>query len=198
MRALLIIDIQYDFLPDGALAVPNGDEVIPVVNRIIPNYDFVVATQDFHPDGHKSFASAHDGGEIFKQIEWKGLPQTLWPDHCIQGTRGAELSKDLNTRGIATVVRKGLNPDIDSYSGFFDNQRAQQTELHQILQEKGVTELDVVGLATDYCVKFTVLDALDLGYKVRVITDACRGVDITPGDVDKALSEMAKAGAELV
>ncbi|MEZ6190585.1 MAG: bifunctional nicotinamidase/pyrazinamidase [Phycisphaerales bacterium] len=179
MKALLLVDIQNDFTPGspgGALAVPNGDEVIAVANRLMPMYDLVVATQDWHPKGHKSFASEHAGHNVGDIINWGGLDQVLWPDHCVQGTPGAEFCPDLNTQGINEVVRKGTDPDIDSYSGFYDNGHRKATGLTGLLQSRGVTEVDVMGLATDYCVKFTALDAVREGFTTRVILEGCRGV----------------------
>ena len=196
-KALLIIDIQNDFLPGGALAVPDGDQTIDVANRRMAQYDLVVATQDWHPAGHGSFASQH-GRAIGDQIDLNGIPQILWPDHCIQGTRGAEFAAELNVGGIDEIVQKGTDPAIDSYSGFFDNGHKKDTGLHALLQNNGVTAVDIVGLATDYCVRFSAIDAIDLGYVTRIITDGVRGVDLTPGDVDQALSELQSKGAELV
>jgi nicotinamidase/pyrazinamidase len=197
MKALLIIDMQNDFLPGGALAVRNGDETVAVANRLIPDYDLVVATQDWHPADHGSFASQHDG-QVGEFIELHGISQILWPDHCVQGTKGAEFAEALNTDLIDAVVQKGTDTTIDSYSGFFDNGHKKETGLHQLLQAKGVTELDLVGLATDYCVRFTALDALDLGYATRIIVDGVRGVDLTTGDVERALVELESKGVVLV
>jgi len=196
-KALLIIDIQNDFLPGGALAVPDGDQTIDVANRLMSQYALVVATQDWHPAGHGSFASQH-GRAVGDQIDLNGIPQILWPDHCIQGTRGAEFPTELNVEGIDKIVQKGTDPAIDSYSGFFDNGHKKDTGLHALLQNNGVTAVDIVGLATDYCVRFSAIDAIDLGYVTRIITDGVRGVDLTPGDVDQALSELQSKGAELV
>jgi nicotinamidase/pyrazinamidase len=196
MNVLLLIDIQNDFLPPaGALAVPEGDQVIAVANAAIEQGDLVVATQDWHPAGHGSFASQHEGVEIGQLFELDGLPQIAWPDHCIQGSRGAEFAAGLHTDNIAHVSRKGTDRRIDSYSGFFDNGHRKATDLHDYLQSVGASELRVMGLAADYCVKFTVLDALDLGYRVQVVLDGCRGVDLHPGDVERAIAEMKQAGA---
>lgn len=197
MNVLLLIDIQNDFLPGGALAVPDGDAVIAIANDLIASADHVVATQDWHPGGHGSFASSHDGVDVGQLFQLHGLQQVAWPDHCVQGTKGAEFSAELSTEKIDHVVTKGTQPNIDSYSGFFDNDHHQATGLHDYLQSIGATKLTVVGLATDYCVKFTVLDALELGYKVHVILDGCRGVNLSPGDVDAAVAEMKAAGAEI-
>lgn len=198
MKALLLIDIQNDFLPGGALAVPEGDLIVPIVNELMPQFEMIVATQDWHPAEHGSFAVNHPGQLTFAQIDLDGLPQTLWPVHCVQLTGGALFAPGLETRRIQRVFTKGMNPLIDSYSGFHDNGHRASTGLGEWLRAQGVTELHVAGLATDYCVKFTVLDALAEGFKVRVIQSACRGVNLKPGDVDLALREMQAAGAQLV
>src|SRR5690606_698812 len=152
MKALLLVDLQNDFLPGGALAVPRGDEVLDVANRRMPDYDLVVATQDWHPQDHRSFAHMHPGRRVGEVTEVAGAPQVLWPAHCVAGTPGAELAAELNQQGIHHIVRKGTDREIDSYSGFFDNQRRKATNLERYLREQGVTELDILGLATDYCV----------------------------------------------
>jgi nicotinamidase/pyrazinamidase len=195
MKTLLIIDIQNDFLPGGALAVSGGDEIIPAVNALLPDFDLVVATQDWHPPEHGSFAANHPGRAPFETVELDGLLQTLWPVHCVQNTGGALFAPGLDTRRIARVFPKGLNPHVDSYSGFFDNGRRAATGLGDWLRANGVAEISVCGLATDYCVKFTVLDALREGFRVTLLCDACRGVNLAPGDVERAVSEMKKAGA---
>ncbi|HCO11623.1 MAG TPA: bifunctional nicotinamidase/pyrazinamidase [Desulfonauticus sp.] len=197
MQALLLVDIQNDFCPGGALPVPRGDEVIPVANKLLNKFSLVIATQDWHPKGHISFASTH-GKKIGEIIEVEGIKQILWPDHCVQNSWGADFPAKLNREKIDYIVYKGTHPKIDSYSGFFDNARQQKTSLDNYLQEKKVSELYVLGLATDYCVKFTVLDGLSLGYKVYVVVDGCRGVDLNPGDVQKALEEMQGKGARLI
>lgn len=194
MKALLLIDIQNDFLPGGALAVREGDQIVPVVNALLDSYDHVVATQDWHPADHKSFASEHADRRVGEVIELDGLAQVLWPDHCVQGTAGAEFTPDLNDSRIAHVVRKGTDREIDSYSGFFDNARRKATGLEAHLHGHGVDEVHIAGLATDYCVKFTALDAIDLGFRVEVITAAIRGVELQPGDCERAIEEMRNAG----
>jgi len=193
MRALVLVDLQYDFMPGGALAVPHGDETVPVAQRLMPGFELVVATQDWHPRDHKSFAVNNPGAKLGEIREVNGLLQVMWPEHCVQGTRGAELHDDLD--GITQVFQKGTNPELDSYSGFFDNGHMKATGLEAWLREHGVTELTVLGLATDYCVKFTVLDALKLGFAVTVITEGCRAVDLFPGDGERALEDMRAAGA---
>jgi nicotinamidase/pyrazinamidase len=197
MKALLIIDLQNDFMPGGALPIANGNEVIPIANRLMSEYDLVVATRDWHPAGHRSFASQHPGRHVGDRIELDGLSQILWPDHCVQGTPGAEFAPGLNTAGIDRVFYKGTDPNIDSYSAFFDNAHRRATGLELHLREHGVDELHVQGLATDYCVKFTVLDALQLGFNTVVLTQGIRGVEFESGDCQKALDEMRAAGAEI-
>jgi nicotinamidase/pyrazinamidase len=195
MKTLLLIDIQNDFMPGGALAISGGDEIIPVVNELMPQFDLIVATQDWHPADHGSFAANHPGKNIFDQITLDGLPQTLWPVHCVQNTGGALFAPGLDTRRISRVFTKGMNPRIDSYSGLHDNGHRASTGLGEWLRTQGVSELTIAGVATDYCVKFTVLDALAEGFKVNVLTSACRGVNLQPGDVDRALAEMKASGA---
>lgn len=194
MKALILVDIQNDFLPGGALAVPDGDKVIPVANRLIPLFPIVVATQDWHPANHGSFAASHPGKNIFEQIELNGLPQTLWPVHCVQNTKGAELAQALNRDRITQIFPKGTDVGIDSYSGLFDNGHRKSTGLGEWLKAKGVTEVFVCGLATDYCVKFTALDAAQMGFKTYFIEDASRGVNLQPDDVKNAVAEMNRAG----
>jgi len=197
MRALVLVDIQNDFLPGGALAVPNGDDVVPVANRLMPDYALVVATQDWHPAGHESFASQHDGRSVGDVISLDGVEQVLWPDHCVQGSRGAKFAAGLNTNGVDYVVQKGTDPAIDSYSGFFDNDHKKSTGLCAYLKQRGVTAVDVMGLATDYCVKFTALDAVELGLDVRLLTDGVRGVELAEGDCKKAIAEMRDRGVHI-
>lgn len=198
MKALLLIDIQNDFMPGGSLAVPGGDEIIPIINELMPKYDLVVATQDWHPENHGSFAANHPGKNIFEQILLDGLPQTLWPVHCVQNTGGALFAPGLDTRLIHRVFTKGMNPQIDSYSGLYDNGHRASTGMGEWLKSQSVTELHVAGVATDYCVKFTVLDALAKGFHVSLITTACRGVNLQADDVDRALEEMRTAGCKIM
>jgi len=194
MNALILIDIQNDFLSGGALAVPEGDAVIPVCNAMRDRFDLVVATQDWHPRDHGSFAANHPGHSVGQVIDLNGLTQILWPVHCVQNTPGAHFAKDLRLLSTDRVFQKGTDPAIDSYSGFFDNGHRKSTGLDAFLKNKSVTDIFVAGLATDYCVKFTALDARSLGYNVHLVVDACRGVDLQPGDVDAAIEEMRKAG----
>jgi nicotinamidase/pyrazinamidase len=194
MKALILVDIQNDFLPGGALAVPEGDAVIPVANQAQQRFDLIVATQDWHPKDHTSFAANHPGRRIGEVIDVEGLPQVLWPVHCVQETSGAEFGPSLDVRRISHVVRKGTDPHIDSYSGFFDNGHRKATGLDEWLRTRGVTEIYLLGLATDYCVKYTALDGRRLGYDVWLILDGCRGVELQPGDVAEAVEEMRSAG----
>lgn len=196
MKALILVDIQYDFLPGGALAVTDGDAIIPVCNALQPYFDLVVATQDWHPAGHKSFASSHAGRKEFETIEWNGLPQVLWPDHCVQGTPGAEMSTALYTNKIETIFRKGTNPDIDSYSGFYDNGHLKSTGLLHYLEGKGIKEVYVAGLAADYCVYFTASDALAEGFEAYIIEDATRA--ISPQGFEKAKVDFKNKGGKII
>jgi nicotinamidase/pyrazinamidase len=198
MKALVLVDIQNDFLPGGALAVPKGDEVIPVANRLQSAFPLVVATQDWHPPDHGSFAASHPGKKEFEQIELNGLTQTLWPVHCVQHTPGAALAAGLNKDRIAKIFQKGTDPRIDSYSGLFDNGHAKSTGLGEWLKAKGVTEVYISGLATDYCVKFTALDSAQFGFKTFVVEDASRGVNLHSDDVANAIAEMKLAGINII
>ncbi|WP_442484716.1 bifunctional nicotinamidase/pyrazinamidase [Aeoliella sp. SH292] len=197
MRALILVDIQNDFLPGGALGVTGGHEIVPVANRVMPFYDLVVATQDWHPADHQSFASQHAGRSVGEVVTVDGLEQILWPDHCVEGTWGAEFPEDLDTAGIHHVVRKGTDRMIDSYSGFFDNDHRKSTGLAEFLREQGVTAVDVMGLATDYCVKHTAVDAAELGFEVRLLLEGVRGVELAPGDCDKAVGHMEDKGVTI-
>ena len=198
MHALILVDIQNDFIPGGALPVPQGDHIVPVVNQLQPCFDLIVATQDWHPADHGSFAGNHPGNQPGELIELNGLPQILWPTHCVQRTAGAEFVPGLERDGWDRVFVKGTDPNIDSYSGFFDNGRRQPTGLGDYLRAKGVREVTIAGLATDYCVKFTALDALELGFNTYLIEDACRGVNLQPGDVQRAIEEMRTAGVTVI
>jgi nicotinamidase-related amidase len=196
-RALLIVDVQNDFCPGGSLPVERGDEVVEVINRISPTFTRVVATQDWHPRGHLSFASNHPGCRPLETVDVNGIAQVLWPDHCVQETSGAELHPLLDTRGIGLVLRKGMTVGLDSYSAFFENDRTSPTGLAGYLRGLGVEELFVCGLATDYCVLATAMDALALGFRVTLVRDACRGVDFPAGSVARALATMEKAGVTM-
>ncbi len=198
MKALILVDLQNDFLPGGALAVPGGDEVVPIANLVMDRFDLVVATQDWHPPDHASFAANHPGTHIGQVIDLDGIPQVLWPVHCVQDTRGAAFSADLNVARIDRVFRKGTDSRIDSYSGLFDNGHRRSTGLGEFLKARNVSDVYVMGLATDYCVKFTALDSVSAGFRVWLIADGCRGVELKPGDVNAALDEMKSAGVTLV
>ena len=197
-RTLVLVDLQYDFLPGGALAVAHGDETIAVANRIMPSFEIVVATQDWHPADHGSFAIHHPGTTPGQVIELHGLPQVLWPPHCVENTHGAALHAELDARRFTAVFRKGTDPAVDSYSGFFDNGKRKSTGFDTWLRERSITELYVLGLATDYCVKATVLDARALGFAVTLIEDGCRAVELAPGDGERAVGEMRAAGTTIV
>ena len=198
MRALILVDLQYDFCPGGALAVARGDETIEIANRMLPHFSTVVATQDWHPRDHASFASQHPGKQPGELIELDGLPQVLWPPHCVQGTRGAELHEGLQRDKITEVFPKGTDRRVDSYSGFFDNGRKKPTGLAEWLRERWITRVYVMGLATDYCVKATALDARELGFDTWVIEAGCRPVELVAGDGDRAFAAMRAAGATIV
>ncbi len=177
MKALLIVDIQNDFLPGGPLGVPNGDDIIPVVNKLQKYFRLVVATQDWHPEGHGSFASSHEGKEPMEKTTLEGIEQILWPDHCVQESPGAEFPKTLDQKPIEAIFRKGLEENIDSYSGFYDNGKKKSTGLADYLRGKGVKEIYVTGLAADVCVAFTLFDALQEGFETRLVEDATRPID---------------------
>jgi len=198
MRALILVDIQNDFLPGGALAVPRGDEVVGVANRLQDSFDRVVATKDYHPPGHGSFASSHSGHRVGDVIQLQGLDQILWPDHCVQGTSGAELAPGLQTSRIEKIFYKGVDPDIDSYSAFFDNASRRSTGLDAYLCDQGIEEIYIAGLATDYCVRATALDGARLGFEVNVVADGCRAVDLRPGDGTRAFQTMRAAGVRIL
>jgi nicotinamidase/pyrazinamidase len=196
-KALILVDIQNDFCPGGALAVKDGDVIIPLVNRLQPAYDVVAATQDWHPGNHKSFASNNPGKQPGEMAELGGSPQVMWPDHCVQNTKGAEFHPLLDMSLVKAIFRKGMDPEVDSYSGLFDNGRKHSTGLADWLRGQGVAEVHVVGLATDYCVKWTALDAQAEGFATTVIEDASRGVELQPGDVARALDELRAAGVRV-
>ena len=197
MKALLLVDIQNDFLLGGALAVRHGDEVVSIANRIMPYYDLVVATQDWHPAHHGSFASQHPGKRVGDVIQLEGLSQILWPDHCVQGTHGANLPQTLNRFRIDHIIRKGTWPSIDSYSAFFDNARRKATGLADYLRSLAIDELHIMGLATDYCVRATALDAVDIGFRTVLLRDGVRGVELNEGDCQQAIQDMRAAGVKI-
>jgi nicotinamidase/pyrazinamidase len=198
MKALLLIDLQVDFAPGGALPVPDGNRVVPLANALMDKFDLVVATQDWHPSNHGSFAVNHPGMCPGQVTKLDGLDQMMWPVHCVQDTPGADFIPGLDTARFTHVSRKGMNPLVDSYSGFFDNAHRQATGLEAWLKERKVHELFVMGLATDYCVKFTAMDAIGLGFVVTVVKDGCRGIDLRAGDIDRAYAELTANGARVV
>ena len=192
MNALIIVDVQNDFLPGGALAVEEGDAVIPVINRLQKNFDLVVATQDWHPADHKSFASQHPGKNPFEEINLNGLPQVLWPDHCVQESIGTAFSDQLDAQRIEAIFRKGMEKNIDSYSGFFDNGKKKATGMGAYLKGRGVSSIFVAGLAADYCVYFTALDGMEFGFQSTIITDATKAID--KNDFKNKLQEFTAKG----
>jgi len=194
-RALLLVDIQNDFLPGGALAVAEGDAVVAVANRLMPVFDCVIATQDWHPPRHKSFAAEHTGKQVFETVDLDGLEQILWPVHCVQGTPGASFASGLDIAPVTHVIRKGCDERIDSYSAFYDNGHRRATGLTELLHDLGVDGVVVMGLAADVCVAYSVHDALAEGFGVELIADGIRGVDMAAGDTDRAIEAMRKAGA---
>lgn len=197
MKALLVIDIQNDFCPGGALAVPEGDSIIPIVNRLIDSFDIIIQTQDWHPSGHSSFASSHEGKNPFDPIQMEYGEQVLWPDHCVQGSEGANFHPNLNTNKSQVIVRKGFRIDIDSYSTFYENDKKTTTGLTGYLNERGITDLYTVGLATDFCVKWSVLDGLKEEFKMILVEDAVRGIDLN-GSVEDSLKEMKSKGVQFI
>ncbi|MCF7928207.1 MAG: bifunctional nicotinamidase/pyrazinamidase [Spirochaetales bacterium] len=195
---LLIVDLQPDFCTGGPLEVPGGEQIVPVVNRISRLFDRVIATRDWHPKGHVSFASRHQGSAPLQTIEYNGIEQILWPDHCIAGSAGARLHPDLDTRPLDLILDKGRSIDLDSYSAFFENDHRTPTGLHGYLRELSGEILHICGLAADVCVYYSVMDALDLGYQVYVVEDAIRGVDMPEGTLNKRINAMQESGAEFI
>jgi nicotinamidase/pyrazinamidase len=196
MKTLIIIDVQNDFMPDGPLAVPHGDWVVPVINSIQKKFDLVVATQDWHPENHRSFASNNVGKVPFDEIDLHGVRQTLWPDHCVQASKGAELHPHLNTKRIAAIFRKGMDPEIDSYSGFYDNNHKLSTGLAGYLKEKRASDVYFCGLAADICVYYSILDSILEGFNALLIEDASR--PLFPDKFDDIKCELAKLGVRIV
>jgi nicotinamidase/pyrazinamidase len=195
---LLVVDVQVDFCPGGNLSVPDGDDVVPVINRLGREFPRIVATQDWHPRDHVSFASNHKGRKPFDTIRGSQGEQILWPDHCVPGTPGAEFHPDLETEGFDLIVRKGTNPALDSYSAFFENDHETPTGLHFYLRGLDIRQVYLVGLALDVCVYYSALDALKLGFHTVVVQDACRGIDSPPGSLGVRLQEMKQAGARIL
>jgi nicotinamidase/pyrazinamidase len=196
-NALIIIDVQYDFCPGGALAVKEGDAIIPVINRLSPRFSPVIATQDWHPPDHISFASSHPGKKQFQTVVFNGKKQSLWPEHCIKGGRGARLHDDLDQRPINLIMRKGTKEWLDSYSAFFENDRITATGLEAYLKALEVTDVYLCGLAADVCVFFTAMDAVRCGFRTHIINDAVKGVDTPRGSLEKSIMQMKKSGVIL-
>ncbi len=192
-EALLVIDVQNDFCPGGNLAVPDGDAIVPLVNQLMAKFDANILAQDWHPAGHSSFASSHAGKQPMEMVDMPYGPQVLWPDHCIQGSKGAEFHADLNIDKADMIIRKGYNKAIDSYSAFQENDKKTPTGLAGYLQECNIKKLYLVGLATDFCVYYSAMDAVNRGIETIVITDACRGIDFD-GSLDASLADMAQKG----
>jgi len=197
-NALILVDLQNDFCAGGSLAVPGGDEVISLANQLQPYFDLVIATQDWHPHEHTSFAANHPHRRAGEVIMLDGLSQVLWPAHCIQNSKGAAFHPDLATNRLNKVIHKGIDKNIDSYSAFFDNAHQRSTGLADYLRSEQIEAVYMLGLATDYCVKYSVLDAAHLKFHVHVIADACRGVELNAGDIGRAFSEMRAVGATIV
>ena len=198
MNALVIVDLQNDFLPGGALPVPHGDEVVPLANGLQRSFELVLATQDWHPPDHGSFAANHPGKKPGDHIILDGIEQILWPVHCVQNTYGAEFAAAFDTSRIAHVFHKGIERNIDSYSTFFDNAHRRHTGLADYLKKRSIREIYLMGLALDYCVKYSALDARQLGLNTYIILDGCRGIELNPGDIGRALDEMKRVGAVLL
>ncbi|MGJ5617920.1 bifunctional nicotinamidase/pyrazinamidase [Sulfitobacter sp. MF3-043] len=197
MQALIVIDVQNDFCPGGALAVPQGDAIVQGINAMMADFDAVILTQDWHPAGHSSFASAHKGSAPYDMIEMPYGPQVLWPDHCIQGSMGAKFHMELQQDRADLIIRKGYNPAIDSYSAFFENDHKTPTGLEGYLRTRGISKLTMVGLALDFCVNYSAVDAAKLGFDVTVQKNLCRAIDLN-GSLDTALSGMQAAGVNMV
>lgn len=195
-NTLIIVDVQNDFCPGGALAVAGADEIIPLVNRISPGFDKVIATQDWHPAGHTSFAKTHNK-QPYEEIVIGGVKHYLWPEHCVPGTFGADFHKDLDLTHTDLIIRMGTDPMIDSYSAFLEHDKKTETGLRHYLKGLNLNNLFLCGLATDYCVFFSAMDAADMGFQVTVIIDACRGVDMPAGNVEQAVEAMKKRGIRI-
>ncbi len=196
--ALIIVDVQNDFCPGGALEVKEGDKVVPVINKISNRFYKVIATQDWHPENHLSFASNHPGKKVQDIIDLNGIQQVLWPVHCVQGTKGADFHPELDLRPVDLIIRKGTNPQIDSYSAFFENDKKTSTGLEYYLKGLGIKKVFLTGLATDYCVFFSAMDSVKLGFETYVIIDATRGVDFPEGNIEKSLKAMKEAGIKII
>jgi nicotinamidase/pyrazinamidase len=197
-KALIVIDVQNDFCPGGNLAVNDGDKVVPVINSVMNKFDIIIGTQDWHPQSHVSFASNHKGKNVYDQIDVDGIIQTLWPDHCVQGTCGADFHKDINNNKFNCVIRKGANPKIDSYSAFVENDKKSETGLHGYLNALKVKAICLCGLATDYCVYYSAMDAVKYGFITSVLINACKGINVPEGSIDKCIKDMKGAGIKVI
>jgi nicotinamidase/pyrazinamidase len=197
-KALIVIDVQNDFCLGGTLAVNYGDKIVPVINSIMDKFNVIIGTQDWHPQTHVSFASNHKGKNVYDQIDADGIMQTLWPDHCVQGTRGADFHKNINNNKFNCIIRKGANPKIDSYSAFLDNDKKTATGLHGYLDAHDVKDVYLCGLATDYCVYFSAMDSIKYGFDTFVLLDACRGIDVPEGNINSCVKEMTGKGIKVI
>ena len=195
---LILVDVQNDFCEDGALPVKGASDILPTLNELQSRYDIVVATQDWHPEGHLSFASSHEGKQPMDVINLEGVEQVLWPDHCVQSSKGADFRGGLDLRNVRTIVRKGMDPSVDSYSGFRDNLSTTDTGLAGLLRELGVVEVHLGGLATDFCVYFTGMDALERGFQASILLDACRGLDHPRGSLEEKLDIFRRSGGKVI
>jgi nicotinamidase/pyrazinamidase len=198
MKALVIVDMQNDFMPDGALGVPKADEIVPIINKLIPKFPLVVATLDWHPEDHVSFVSTHAGKKAGDHVRVGKMDQILWPVHCVQSTHGAELVASLDKSNLASLFYKGTDKEIDSYSAFHDNARRKSTGLGGYLRSRDIHEIYLVGLTTEYCVLYSAMDAIDLGYSVYVIADACRPINLVASDEERSLQAMAAKGVKII
>lgn len=198
MKALVIVDMQNDFMPGGPLGVPSAHEIISVINALIPKFSFVIGTKDWHPPDHVSFAANHPGKKVGDLVRIGDIDQILWPVHCVRNTHGAEFVSSLDTTNFASIFYKGTDKNIDSYSAFFDNARRKSTGLGDYLKSRSINEICLAGLATDYCVLYSTMDAIDLGFIVNVIVDACRPINLDPRDEQRALHAMAAKGARII
>lgn len=198
MKALVVVDMQNDFMPGGALGVPSADEIVPMINALIPRFSLVVATKDWHPPDHVSFAANHPGKKVGDKIRIGDMDQILWPVHCVRNTDGADFVSSLETTNFASIFYKGTDKNIDSYSAFFDNARRKSTGLGDYLKSRNINEVYLAGLTTDYCVLYSTMDAIDLGFMVNVIVDACRPINLDPRDEQRALAAMAAKGAKII
>ena len=198
MNALLIVDLQNDFVPGGALPAPHGDHLAPIINKVMDSFPLILAIKDWHPINHVSFAVNHSGKKIGDVIKVEGLDQILWPVHCVQNTPGSEFVPDLRKDRIEKVFYKGNDPDVDDYSGFFDNAKKRDTGLEKYLRDQGIGEITIVGIATDYCVLYSALDGLGIGFEVSILREACCAINLHPGDGERALEKMKNKGAKIL